>query len=51
MPHFSVNGREFFVKKVIDSCETLGYSIVDGPYSYGRPGATVTRKFYLLKKI
>ncbi len=51
LPSFRVNGRELFVKKVIDTCETLGYYISEGPWTYGRPNAVVERNFYLFKKI
>lgn len=50
LPRFRLKGREFFVKKVIDSCEMLGYSISEGPLVYGRPNATVERNFYLFQK-
>ncbi len=50
LPEYAVGGRTYFVKKVIDMCETLGYTIEDGPIEYSRPHATVRRKFYILRK-
>lgn len=38
------------VKKLIDSCENLGYSIEAGPFSYSRPEAKVQRNFFVFKK-
>lgn len=39
------------VKKLIDTCETLGYSIEAGPFEYSRPNAIVKRHFYIFKKL
>jgi hypothetical protein len=50
LPVYAVCGRELFVKKVVDMCENLGYTIVDGPIEYGRPQAVVKRKFYIFQK-
>jgi tRNA G10 N-methylase Trm11 len=50
LPMYAVNGKFFFVKKVIDMCETLGYTIVTGPIEYSRPQAIVKRVFYLFQK-
>ncbi len=50
-PEFVAGGREFFVKKVIDMCENLGYTVEQGPIEYSRPQAVVRRKFYILRKI
>jgi len=41
---------KYSVKKVIDTCENLGYTKVLGPIAYGRPQAIVIRDFYLFKK-
>lgn len=49
-PMYQINGKTYFVKKVIDMCETLGYTIVTGPIEYSRPQAIVKRVFYLLQK-
>ena len=49
-PIYTVGGRTYFVKKVIDMCETLGYTISTGPIEYGRPQAVVKRSFYLFQK-
>ncbi|MBI4065402.1 hypothetical protein HY409_03465 [Candidatus Gottesmanbacteria bacterium] len=50
LPSYNVQGREFFVKKVIDMCENLGYTVEQGPIEYSRPQAVVRRKFYILRK-
>lgn len=50
IPSYTVGGRIFFVKKVIDSCERLGYTICAGPIEYGRPQAVVRRQFYIFRK-
>jgi tRNA G10 N-methylase Trm11 len=50
LPEYAVGGRTYFVKKVIDMCEILGYTIENGPIEYSRPHATVRRKFYLFRK-
>lgn len=50
MPKLVVRGREFSVKKVIDRCESLGYTTQAGPIEYSRPQAVVKREFYILKK-
>jgi tRNA G10 N-methylase Trm11 len=39
------------VKKLIDTCESLGYSIQAGPLEYSRPKAIVRRQFYIFRKI
>ncbi len=51
LPMYDVNGKTFFVKKVIDMCETLGYTTLTGPIEYSRPQAIVKRVFYLFQKI
>lgn len=51
LPSYSVLGRTYFVKKVVDMCENLGYTIVVGPIEYSRTQATVKREFYILEKI
>jgi tRNA G10 N-methylase Trm11 len=50
-PAYAISGRTYFVKKVVDMCESLGYTIEDGPIEYSRPQATVKRMFYILRKI
>lgn len=50
LPQYVVGGKTLFVKKVIDSCENLGYTRQVGPIEYCRPQAVVRREFYLLKK-
>ncbi len=51
LPRYETGGKTYFVKKVIDMCETLGYTIEEGPIEYSRPGAIVKRMFYLFQKI
>ena len=51
LPEYAVGGNEYFVKKVIDMCETLGYTIDVGPIAYSRPQAIVRRMFYKFQKI
>jgi len=50
LPLYELGGKTYFVKKVIDMCETLGYTIVTGPIEYSRPRAIVKRVFYLFQK-
>jgi len=50
LPMYEMGGKTYFVKKVIDMCETLGYTIVAGPIEYSRPQAIVKRVFYLFQK-
>lgn len=51
LPEYSFKGRTYFVKKVIDNCEILGYTVIHGPIEYSRPQAVVRRKFYILQKV
>lgn len=51
LPKWVWNKQEFFVKKVIDSCEKLGYTVTVGPIEYSRPQAVVKREFYIFEKI
>jgi tRNA G10 N-methylase Trm11 len=46
LPEIELGKTKYFVKNVIDSCETLGYTTSDGPLPYSRPQATVRRMFY-----
>jgi tRNA G10 N-methylase Trm11 len=50
IPTFTLRGREIRVKKVIDTCEILGYTTLVGPIAYSRPQAVVQRDFYVLQK-
>lgn len=50
LPLYVAGGREFFVKKVIDMCENLGYTVEQGPIEYSRPQAVVKRKFFVFEK-
>ncbi len=49
-PIYVVGAQNYTVKKVIDMCETLGYTIEVGPIEYSRPQAVVKRGFYVLRK-
>lgn len=49
IPSISFNGKEYFVKNIIDKCENLGYTLSEGPYSYRRPQAIINRNIYHLK--
>lgn len=49
-PRFEIQGKTYSVKKAIDSCETLGYTVLAGPIEYARPGAIVKREIYIFKK-
>lgn len=49
-PSYLLNNKEYFVKRVVDNCEKLGYSIEVGPLPYSRPQAIVKRNIYILKK-
>lgn len=47
LPRYDINGRTYFVKRVIDSCEKFDYTNSQGPIEYSRPQADVRREFYL----
>jgi tRNA G10 N-methylase Trm11 len=50
MPRISLKRQVLDVKKVIDTCEKLGYTKLLGPIAYGRDKAVVIRDFYFLQK-
>ncbi len=50
LPEIHFNGYIYFVKKTVDSCEKLGYTLEIGPLSYYRPQAYVRRQIYILVK-
>ncbi len=50
LPEYHVGGKVYFVKKVIDSCESLGYTQLAGPIEYSRPQAVVRREFFVFQK-
>lgn len=50
IPQVTVGKTIYSVKNVIDSCETLGYTLVKGPFLYGRPQAIVKRMIYKFRK-
>ena len=47
LPVYNINGKTYFVKKVIDMCEMLGYTTLAGPIEYSRPQAVVKRNFFV----
>lgn len=49
-PRFVFGKNSYFVKKVIDSCETLGYTVLAGPIEYARPTAIVRREIFILQR-
>ncbi|MDO8451736.1 MAG: hypothetical protein Q7S76_02595 [bacterium] len=49
-PRYHIGKREYFVKRAIDRCEMLGYTIDHGPIEYSRPQATVRREFFVFTK-
>ncbi len=49
-PSFVIGGRVYSVKKVVDTCENLGYTCKQGPLIYSRPQAIVQRNFYIFQK-
>lgn len=49
-PRFEIRGKTYVVKKAIDSCETLGYTVLAGPIEYARPDAVVRREIFVLQK-
>ena len=51
LPSIEYENRTYFVKKVIDNCEKLGYTIARGPFTYSRPQAIVKRNIFVLEKI
>lgn len=51
LPSFIYPSRTITVKKVVDTCESLGYTKLLGPIEYGRPQAIVRRNIYLFEKI
>lgn len=46
-PSFRLGLNEYFMKNIIDSCEKLGYNVLDGPYDYGHPQAIIRRNIYV----
>lgn len=51
LPMYAVGGRLLTVKNLVDRCESLGYTLVDGPIEYSRPQAIVRREFYIFQKL
>ncbi len=50
LPKYAVDKKTYFVKKVVDNCENLGYSKILGPIEYSRPQAVVKREFFVFQK-
>ncbi|MCL4360098.1 hypothetical protein M1555_02490 [Patescibacteria group bacterium] len=50
LPEYVLGAHTISVKKVIDKCEMLGYTVVTGPIEYSRPQAVVRRKFYIVRR-
>jgi len=48
LPEYRTSQSLFSVKKPIDNCEKLGYTLLAGPFEYARPQAVVVRKIYIL---
>lgn len=51
VPQFAIGGRVKTLKSLIDTCENIGYTRLQGPYIYAREGAVVQRTIYILQKI
>jgi len=49
-PEIVLANTKYSVKTIIDTCETLGYTMLDGPLPYSRPQAVVRRMFYKFQK-
>lgn len=50
IPEVEYMGVKYLVKKPVDSCENLGYTLSQGPYMYSRPQAIVKRTIYIFTK-
>jgi len=50
LPEIIQGNTKYYVKSIIDSCETLGYTMTSGPLPYSRPQAVVRRLFYIFRK-
>ena len=50
MPEIIYQRQEYSVKKIVDSCENLGYTLLQGPLIYSRPQAIVRRKIFVFSK-
>lgn len=51
MPAYVTDRGIFRVKKVVDRCASLGYTLLTEPIEYSRPQAVVRREFYIFQKI
>lgn len=50
MPAYDTGRGVLRVKKVVDRCESLGYTLLTEPVEYSRPKAIVRREFYIFQK-
>jgi len=50
IPSYTIGDRTYAVKKVVDTCENLGYTKLLGPIQYGRPKSIVQRNFYIFER-
>ncbi len=50
MPAYVTDRGVMNVKKVVDRCEILGYTLLTGPIEYSRPQAIVRREFFVFQK-
>lgn len=50
LPQFQTKNGVKSLDSLVDGCEKFGYTLVAGPYTYGRSGAKVKRSIYILQK-
>lgn len=50
LPEIEFEKKIFSVKKAVDTCEKLGYTLKNGPLIYARPQAIVKRNIYIFLK-
>lgn len=50
IPSYRIENCDYFMKNIIDTCEKLGYNVIDGPFDYGHPQAIVRRNIYVFQK-
>lgn len=43
-------GGQLCVKRIVDTCENIGYTLMVGPYEYAREKAVLRRQIYIFKK-
>ncbi len=49
LPSVQIGKRRITVKRVVDTCENVGYTTMLGPIEYSRPNAAVARQFYVFQ--